>query len=300
METFLDADSTEALISAIPNSTHTLTLRCLLSMEIPVSGAQSSTKELTFTKQYSIFNDYAGFIGSDFKEYNTYFWYSRFNGDVDFIGSIFDKNTDFNNVEFKGNAIFDECIFNGDARFEGAIFNKHLPLTKTQFNKFYIRWFNIKEGIVYDDTAYMSLLQNFKNLGYFEDYDNCYYQYRVEHRNRPWPGISLFEVCMRKFGDVFLRYFYGYGKKPLYPLGWSFFSIIFFALIWKATGLNAPFRFSFRAFLSGTKLFIDPPKISKQTKSSKPMFDNILVVERALGAIFSVLFFLAVSGTVIR
>jgi len=32
----------------------------------------------------------------------------------------------------------------------------------------------------------MSLMKNFKDLGYYEDYDGCYYNYRVAHRKVPW------------------------------------------------------------------------------------------------------------------
>jgi len=28
------------------------------------------------------------------------------------------------------------------------------------------------------NASYMSLMKNFKDLGYFEDYDSCYFQYR--------------------------------------------------------------------------------------------------------------------------
>lgn len=114
------------------------------------------------------------------------------------------NGVNFNDVEFNNTTSFDDAQFVGDARFEKASFKKVLSLTRTRYDKLYIRWYNISGDLSYDDAAYMSMLQNFKNLGYFEDYDLCYYQYRVEHRNQPWPGIGSFEVSIRKFGDVFL------------------------------------------------------------------------------------------------
>jgi hypothetical protein len=170
----------------------------------------------------------------------------------------------------------------------------------------------------------MSILQNFKNLGYFEDYDNCYFQYRIEHRGQPWAGIGSFEVSIRKFVDVFLEYFYGYGKKPLYPLGWSIGTILLFGVIWGIIGqrrrvdeycfvqdqittvwdrihsiLN-PFLFSITIFLSGTKLFVDPPEIPVIPGLSKSMTRGIFTLERVLGAFFFILLFLAIGATVVR
>ena len=260
--------------------------------------------------RFSEFNGYADFSGSNFNgtaefgvsNFNGYadFSNSKFKGTALFAQSVFNKEANFNNVKFNNIIGFDDSQFVGDALFVKASFNKTLSLTRTRYDKLYIRWYNISGGLSYDDAAYMSILQNFKNLGYFEDYDNCYFQYRVEHRGQPWPGIGSFEVSIRKFGDVFLQYFYGYGKKPLYPLEWSLFFIGFFAVIWKVAGLDASLRFSIRAFLSGTKLFIDPPEIPEPIKSTRPMLEDFLTVERALGALFSILFFLAIGATIVR
>jgi len=48
----------------------------------------------------------------------------------------------------------------------------------------YIRWQDINGSLVYDYAAYMSLMKNFQNLGYFEDYDSCYEQYMQARRNQ--------------------------------------------------------------------------------------------------------------------
>jgi hypothetical protein len=105
--------------------------------------------------------------------------------------------------------------------------------------------------------------------------------------------------------------FYGFGKKPIYPFYWSVFIIGFFGLFWRTAGISAPLRFSARAFLSGTKLFIDPPKIPKYHITPKwlsylirrlgpPFLEDILIVERVLGAFFSILLFLAIGSTIVR
>ena len=224
---------------------------------------------------------------------------------------------------FKGYTSFNNSQLKGDGFFKNAIFKSELSLTDTTYNRLFIRWHKIKR-LVYDDAAYMSLLKNFKDLGYFEDYDSCYFQYRKEHRGQPWPGITPFEASVRKFFDIFLEYFYGYGKKPLLPLAWSLGVMLVFSILWGAIGQRKqeaaldeynltqneidknlrdeissiinPLLFSVIVFLSGTKLFIDPPDVPDNRSLTKVLF----TLERVLGAFFSILFFLAISGTVVR
>lgn len=49
--------------------------------------------------------------------------------------------------------------------------------------------------------------------------------------------------------DFFAWILYGYGKRPLYPLGWSIIIIFYFAIIWMICGLNR----------NGTKLIVSTP-----------------------------------------
>jgi hypothetical protein len=296
----------------------------------------------------SNFNRDAHFESSNFNGTSSFglskfngnvFIYSKFNGTAIFDGSVFNKGANLNDVKFENITKFDDVQFAGDAFFEKASFNKVLSLTRTRYDKLYIRWYNITGGLSYDDTTYMSLMKNFRDLGYFEDYDLCYYQYRVEHRGQPWPGIGSFEVAIRKFSDVFLQYFYGYGKKPLYPLGWSIGTILFFGAIWWIGGLRehrdrsglgifekygsdtmiVPKRlpqtrnkrsglhilaeaiiFSTTVFLSGTRLFIDPPELPEMPRWTRFLTKVVFTAERVLGAFFSILFFLAIGATVVR
>jgi hypothetical protein len=239
---------------------------------------------------------------------------SRFNGEVDCIDSIFNGSTDFSWSRFNGTVNFVDSIFSGkttfnssqfkdEVFFENTTFSEMLSLTETRYDRLYIRWRDIKD-LAYDDTAYLSLMENFKKLGYLEDYDNCYFEYRKEHRSQSWSGkyngMSPVEVWIRKVVDIGLEVSYGYGKRPLNPLVWSLFFIGLFAVIWRMAGLDAPLHFSFRAFISGTKLFIDPPEIPEPIKSSRLWLEDILIIEKALGALFSVLFFLAIGATIVR
>ena len=277
----------------------------------------------------STFNGYANFQGSTFKG-DAFFQSSTFNGTAylkdtrfnttDFTATQFNKEASFDDTQFKGIASFYNSRFKDDALFENTTFKDKLSLARTRYDKLYIRWSDITKGIIYDDAAYMSLMKNFKDLGYFEDYDSCYFQYRKEHRDQSWPLVSSWDKPIRKCIDFFLEWFYGYGTKPFNALYISIAIIIVFGIFWKAIGFGGPddttgkdiegwekphgildiLSFSITIFLSGTKLFIDPPAIPMIKGRSKSMVKKAFTFERILGALFSILFFLAISGTVVR
>ena len=127
--------------------------------------------------------------------------------------------------------------------------------------------------------------------------------------------------------------FYGYGKKPILPLLWSAATILFFGLIWRRAGVNGrrgkgqgiferyggsgaqsrrrsgteeirallgAVLFSATLFLSGTRLFVDPPALPALQGWFAAHAHGFFIAERVLGAFFSILFFLAISGTVVR
>ena len=132
----------------------------------------------------------------------------------------------------------------------------------------------------------------------------------------------------RDFGNEPLMYlfdggawvFYGYGKRPLYPLLWSIIIVALYSGIWISIGsksskgeideyssikrwprnLSDALIFSATVFLSGTKLFVDPPAIPEISGVSRSFIRKAFTIERLLGALFSVLFFLAVTGMIIK
>lgn len=284
----------------------------------------------------SSFNSVADFKGSSFNSFAD-FGSSEFNG-PDFSSSQFNKQVSFDDSQFKGSTSFKSTRFKEDASFEGADFNGTLYLDRAKYDKLYISWKNIKE-LGYDDAAYLALLENFKKLGYFEDYDACYYDYRQKHRDQDWSGryhaMHSAEEWTRKRIDVLLEVFYGYGKKPLLPLLWSAGIIILFGIIWSMAGMNGRqgngrgiferfgqqnttvkserqgllggpraladgMLFSATVFLSGTRLFVEPPAQPEMQELSANQVKWAMIFERVLGALFSILFFLAISGTVVR
>jgi hypothetical protein len=305
----------------------------------------------------SKFDGYAYFCHSKFNS-NAFFSDSIFQSQVDFSDSFFNSSADFSNSDFNNSTAIDNAIFQKvatfsdskfrgdtsfnrsqfreDALFEGAKFNCTLYLTRTKYDKLYLRWGDIND-LAYDDATYLSLLENFKKLGYIEDYDNCYYAYRKEHRDQGWRGtfnsMSPTEEWIRKRIDSVLEISYGYGKKPLYPLGWSIVTIILFGTFWGIKGQGRreiasdeysfpldqvsdghhkmslwdnihlalkPFIFSATIFLSGTRLFVDPPEVPELPGTSKSLIKGIFTLERVLGAFFSILLFIAIGATVIR
>ena len=58
--------------------------------------------------------------------------------------------------------------------------------------------------------------------------------------------------------------------------------------------------FSATVFLSGTSLLINPPSLPVIEGRSRSMIKKAFILERVLGALFSVLFFIAISGTIVR
>ena len=200
-----------------------------------------------------------------------------------FSSSLFNRTVDFSLSKFNSNAFF-----------SNASFMDKLNLRGTEYDKLYLRW-DGKINLVYDDSSYQLLIANFKKLGFMSDADNCYYQFRVEQ----FKHHNLLEDPFMHIINFGAMIFYGYSKKPLYPLLWSVGTIFFFGAIWwiggfrsnnyvNQTGIferysnneakaptNRPISqdtwnvrilvdvmlFSATIFLSGTRLFIDPPAI---------------------------------------
>ncbi len=300
------------------------------------SGSRFRSSEFNGLANFgaSEFKDYADFMHSAFNgdvdfgysvfNDNIDFPFSVFNGKADFNADVFNKGADFNDVVFRGYTSFNGSQFKADALFEDAIFQNTLSLTRVRYGylvNLYIRWYNINH-LEYDDAAYLSLLKNFKTLAYNDDYDQCYYQYRKEHRTQPWPGINDVQEFARKFIDYFLQYLYGYGTRPSNALIFSIITVIIFGIFWKVLGLGGPHDvtksvlkpdqewlnddivailiFSATVFLSGMKLFVDPPALPRIEGRSRSTVKSTFVLERLLGMMFYIMFFIAWSSIIIR
>ncbi len=153
--------------------------------------------------------------------------------------------------------------------------------------------------------------------------------------HRMLPGQEWILKCI----DHGLEIFYGYGKKPLLPFIWSIVTVFLFGILWWIGGLkrhkdtdqmsifekygpgkirvstNRPqgwdwkrrlqvfievMIFSGTVFLSGTRLFIEPPELPEMPMWTRFQTKMAFTSERTLGAFFSILFFIAIGATVIR
>ena len=281
----------------------------------------------------------ADFTNAKFNELAT-FSNASFKDNTSFMGNLYKKKADYCYANFSGESCsFNDSDFKDDVLFEETNFAGKVYLLKTKYNKMYIRWKSLNGRICYDDAAYLSLIENFKSLGYVEDTDNCYYAYRKERRNQEWDlettsGKLLGGVDedFRKSIDWLLEKLYGYGVDPLRPFYYSLIVIILFTLGWWWIGnhkqqshisdfnkkdtnslkmivdyivksistIKDPFIFSLKVFLAGTRFFIDPPEIPKDLANSTRWANRMFFLERVLGALLFGLLFLAVSRTIIR
>jgi uncharacterized protein YjbI with pentapeptide repeats len=309
------------------------------------SGANASFKFAEFLGGFALFEEteflgnYTSFTGAKFSGFSSNFKGARFSSPTAYFEkTYFGEVVYFDDAQFNGNASFYGATFNDDAFFEGASFNGELKLTRTKYNKLFIRWNNITK-MAYESTAYLSLLNNFKELGYLDDYDRCYFEYRKEQRGE-------MEGTFRKISDYFLQLANGYGTKPLRAPFFSLVIIVIYGIFWWAIGLKnpnekqippqeprSPIRralipvrralishqrkmpkslcnwiglfipsifYSANVFLSGAKLFINPPDTQNEIDAPQYIITILFITESILGAILSILFFMALSWTVVR
>jgi len=265
------------------------------------------------------FNGSSRFIGSCFKE-NAVFTNSRFKNDTDFSETKFSKIANFNDAKFERAISFNNSQFEEDALFLNATFSGTLYLIRTKYDKLYIRWENIGK-FFYDDAAYQLLVENFKKLGFFEDANRCFFQWNKDYRYRS--GCSIYTAGW----NWLMEKLYGYGVEPRNSLISSFFLIVFFGIIWdliekkKGRALDSNdnqnrkrispqssvlvkklnhFVFSAKVFLSGTRLFIDPPKRDRLLGKWDNFAGFIYILERFVGALLFFLFVVAATNTLIR
>jgi hypothetical protein len=260
---------------------------------------------------YARFGRNALFDGANYLG-DAYFWGTSFSEGATFQDAMFNRNADFSGSEFNGDANFrnarfinpiyirnanfsaitrfDEAQFDRDAFFDGTNFNT-LNLKQAKYERLYLRLENIK-NLVCDDTAYLLLIKNFNNLGFFDDANECYYQYRKANLPKVW---SLYKPL-----DAAALILYGYGVKPMYPIIWAIVLIGIFGFFYRiqnpSIALKDSLRFSAEILISGSRPFMSlPMDLSKSGNNKKAV-----LLERVLGTLLFALFIFALGRTIIR
>ena len=172
------------------------------------------------------------------------FGLSSFGGLADFGNVDFKKTAFFGGVKLADLAYFANAGFDGDLILEGArlysmqldnvTFSKtsKINLNSTDFTKFVVHWSTIRDRMVYNGAAYLALVKNYKSLEWFDEADECYYQYRkIGQELAPW-GWD-------KFSDIISWLSCGYGVRVSYTAFWCLFTILIFGVIyWAGKGMD--------------------------------------------------------------
>jgi len=249
------------------------------------------------------------------------FGLANFGGFADFAGTTFDEAAFFGVAKFADNGYFVDAVFNKDLILEGArIYSMQLDnatfgdtarinLKDADFDRFVVRWSILKDRLIFNGAAYQALVRNYKNLEWFDDADECYYQYRrITQDQEPWGWI--------KFLDIIAWLSCGYGVRVSYSVFWCIFTILFFgAVFWigngmkrfEFTGLEVPFvaervmdqRVSLiDAFYFSTAMFTT----SQAPVNTYPVgfYKHLAMIEGILGWFFLGLFVVVLSGVLIR
>jgi uncharacterized protein YjbI with pentapeptide repeats len=179
-----------------------------------------------------VFADEANFNLARFSQ-ATYFSEAEFQGLALFglakfedIASLQSARFD-DDLNFKGGSI--STILLGKAEFAR---NSRIILNDTDFSRFKAHWNAIEGHVVWDPGAYLALVNNYHGLGWSDDEDDCYYQYRKNDQSHKEWGWS-------KIIDILAWLSCGYGVKPSYAGLWSLIAIMFFGLVyWKGDGIK--------------------------------------------------------------
>lgn len=154
--------------------------------------------------------------------------------------------TRFLNTSFGGDANFAYCSFSPVVQMLNSRFNGSLNMTEAIFERMELRWKDVKDHLIGDDPLYISMINNFRILGQFEDQDDCIYQYgryRLAHESSIWSCLV----------DSLSWIICGFGVRPQYTFTWAILLIIFFGYIYYSFGAllkdsRAQSAFQFRRY----------------------------------------------------
>lgn len=162
----------------------------------------------------------------------SFFKDTRFGGDALFNNAQFNSPSDFNGTRFSRDLVMNSSKISTMV-FDGAAFNSssRLFLAKADINRLMVRWELIKNILVFDSSAYLSLVRNYRDLGLSEA-DDCYYQYRkITQDLKSWGASKILDIL----ADVTC----GYGVRAERPVICSLFMILgCMSILWIGNGLK--------------------------------------------------------------
>lgn len=249
------------------------------------------------------------------------FGLSSFAGLADFGNVFFQKTAFFGGVKFADLAYFANAKFDTDFILEGArlysmqldnaTFNEssRINLNSTDFSKFVVHWSTLRGRIVYNGAAYLALVKNYKSLEWFDEADECYYQYRrIGQDQAPWGWGKL--------SDIISWLSCGYGVRVSYTAFWCLFTILIFGVIyWAGKGMS---KFEIEGIELPGDTRLKPSKrvsftdalyfsIAMFTTSQAPVntypvgvYKHLAMAEGILGWFFLGLFVVVLSAVLIR
>ncbi|MDD5735451.1 MAG: pentapeptide repeat-containing protein [Methanothrix soehngenii] len=167
------------------------------------------------------FSDAAYFSGAHFQDL-ALFGLARFEDIVTFQDARFDGDLNFKSGSITS-LLFDEAELKEGSR---------IILNDTEINLFRAHWKEIQDHVAWQPGAYLALVENYRRLGWLEDEDDCYYQYRkLDQASKGW-GWS-------KTIDILAWLSCGYGVRPSYAMVWSLVTILIFGLVfWIGDGIR--------------------------------------------------------------
>jgi len=280
---------------------------------------------------YAQFNGNSVFAATNFGS-DVVFKSSVFRGNTTFGLSEFDGLCDFTGVDFKVMAPFLATKFSDNVYFTGAKLDKDLILESSRiysmqldnvtfaesskinlndadFTRFVVKWSAIKDRLIFNGAAYQALVKNYKNLEWFDDADDCYYQYRMLTQSQePWGWTKII--------DIISWLSCGYGVRVSYVTFWCLFTILFFGFVyWAGNGMRR-FELSGReipTYRAGTSDDRTPLtdaiyfSTAMFTTSQAPYYNYpvgfyryLAMFEGILGWFFLGLFVVVLSGVLIR
>ena len=170
--------------------------------------------------------------------------------------------------------------------FNDVVFKKEssLKLKYSVFSRLEARWSIIHDKLDYDESAYMALIRNYNNLGWFDDADECNYQYRTERR---WELQGI-----KWFIDLIPWLIFGYGVRIYFPLAWMTVIYIISAIIyWTIDQVQ---------FLDALKLSAIILKTTTQVGNLVGLYWFVSIMERILGWLLMSAFLVSLAKKTLR